>query len=66
MVKCIEVKNTTTDFGREVKFKMETYLLRRIDTAMCGKGCRMWLGDLNGDGRMEIVMVQPDGGFDDR
>ncbi len=26
----------------------------------------MWLGDINGDGRMEIVMVQPDGGFDDR
>lgn len=31
-----------------------------------GKGCRMWLGDLNGDGIMEIVMVQPDTGFDDR
>lgn len=26
----------------------------------------MWLGDIDGDGRMEIVMVQPDGGFDDR
>ena len=31
-----------------------------------GKGCRMWLGDLDGDGRMEYVMVQPDGGIDDR
>ena len=45
---------------------METYLLKRVDTKMCGKGCRMWLGDIDGDGRMEIVMVQPDGGFDDR
>ena len=45
---------------------METFLLKRIDTSECGKGCRMWLGDIDGDGRMEIVMVQPDGGFDDR
>lgn len=45
---------------------METFLLKRIDTSVCGKGCRMWLGDIDGDGRMEIVMVQPDGGFDDR
>lgn len=41
-------------------------MLKRIDTDVCGKGCRMWLGDLDGDGRMEIVMVQPDCGFDDR
>lgn len=41
-----------------------TYFLKRIDTAMCGKGCHMRLGDIDGDGRMEIVMVQPDGGFD--
>ncbi|WP_233532100.1 hypothetical protein [Paenibacillus alkalitolerans] len=26
----------------------------------------MLLGDIDGDGRMEIVMVQPDGGIDDR
>lgn len=45
---------------------METKFLKRINTSVCGKGCRMWLGDVNGDGRMEIVMVQPDGGFDDR
>ncbi|MGN1116069.1 MAG: S-layer homology domain-containing protein [Candidatus Ornithomonoglobus sp.] len=45
---------------------METSFLKRIDTSVCGKGCRMWLGDIDGDGRMEIVMVQPDGGFDDR
>lgn len=45
---------------------LKTYFLRQIDTTMCGKGCRMWLGDLDGDGRMEVVMVQPDCGFDDR
>ncbi|MGN0181532.1 MAG: S-layer homology domain-containing protein [Candidatus Ornithomonoglobus sp.] len=45
---------------------MKTNFLKRIDTSICGKGCRMWLGDIDGDGRMEIVMVQPDGGFDDR
>jgi hypothetical protein len=42
------------------------YLLKKIDVTACGKGCRMWLGDIDGDGRMEIVMVQPDTGFDDR
>lgn len=45
---------------------MNTHLLKRIDISMCGRGCRMRLGDIDGDGRMEIVMVQPDGGFDDR
>ena len=38
----------------------------RIDISKAGKYCRMWLGDINSDGRMEIVMVQPDSGFDDR
>lgn len=41
-------------------------LLKRIDISQCGKGCRMRLGDLNGDGRLEIVMLQPDSGFDNR
>lgn len=38
----------------------------KINISAAGKFCRMWLGDINGDGRMEIVMVQPDSGFDDR
>lgn len=42
------------------------YLLKQIDTSVCGKGCQMRLGDLNGDGCMEIIMVQPDSGFDER
>lgn len=45
---------------------MDTYLLKQFEHTASGKGCRMWLGDINGDGIMEIVMVQPDGGFDDR
>lgn len=45
---------------------METYCLGKINITAAGKGCRMWLGDINGDGIMEIVMVQPDNGFDDR
>lgn len=39
---------------------------RRIDISRAGKFCRMWLGDINSDGRMEMVLVQPDSGFDDR
>ncbi|MBQ9766288.1 MAG: S-layer homology domain-containing protein [Lachnospiraceae bacterium] len=46
--------------------EMTTYLLNKIDITASGRGCRMWLGDIDGDGRMEIVMVQPDTGFDDR
>lgn len=38
----------------------------RIDISSAGAFCRMWLGDINADGRMEIVMVQPDSGLDDR
>lgn len=46
--------------------ELQTYLLNKIDISEAGKACRMWLGDINGDGITEFVMVQPDGGFDDR
>lgn len=45
---------------------MEVYKLKELSYTDAGKGCRMWLGDIDGDGRMEYVMVQPDGGIDDR
>ncbi|MEE2753168.1 MAG: hypothetical protein VX910_04225 [Candidatus Latescibacterota bacterium] len=38
----------------------------RIDIQPGGNGCRVTLGDLNGDGRMEFLTFQPDGGIDDR
>ncbi|CAM3840945.1 FG-GAP-like repeat-containing protein [Cohnella lubricantis] len=38
----------------------EPCLAGRIDLRAAGPRCKMLLGDLNGDGRMEIVMVQPD------
>ena len=37
-----------------------------LDLSAAGPGSRMWLGDLTGDGRYEIVMAQPAGGFDNR
>ncbi len=40
--------------------------IAKIDISRAGRFCRMWLGDINNDGRMEIVMVQPDSGIDDR
>ncbi len=40
--------------------------ITRLDLTPAGKFCRMWLGDINNDGRMEILMVQPDSHFDDR
>lgn len=41
-------------------------LLSTIDLTRAGKSTKMYLGDLNSDGRMELLMVQPDGGIDDR
>jgi hypothetical protein len=40
--------------------KTDMTLLATLDLSAAGGGCRMRLGDLNGDGRMEILMVQPD------
>ncbi|MBD2872742.1 hypothetical protein [Paenibacillus arenilitoris] len=34
--------------------------LAEIDIRAAGPNCRMLLGDLNGDGRMEMLLVQPD------
>ncbi|MHA7965141.1 rhamnogalacturonan lyase family protein [Paenibacillus sp. CAU 1782] len=40
--------------------------VQQLDISQAGLRCKMLLGDLDGDGRMEIVMVQPNGGIDDR
>jgi len=41
-------------------------LLGTIDIRAAGVRNKLLLGDLNGDGRMELLMAQPDGGIDDR
>ncbi|RIX49309.1 hypothetical protein D3P08_23240 [Paenibacillus nanensis] len=41
-------------------------MLKELNVRTAGVRNKMLLGDLNGDGRMELVMVQPDGGIDDR
>ncbi|MCM3626618.1 FG-GAP-like repeat-containing protein [Paenibacillus glycanilyticus] len=38
----------------------EPYLLGTIDIREAGPHCKSLLGDLNGDGRMELLLVQPD------
>lgn len=40
--------------------KAEPFLVGKVDIRSAGPRCRMLLGDINQDGRMEIVMVQPD------
>lgn len=37
-----------------------------IDFSAAGKNCKVLLGDINNDGRMEMIMVQADSGIDDR
>ena len=44
---------------------MEAHLLGKIDITAAGRGKGL-LGDINGDGRMEVVFVQADGDIDDR
>ncbi|CAG7627906.1 FG-GAP-like repeat-containing protein [Paenibacillus allorhizosphaerae] len=39
---------------------LESVLIGKVDIRSAGPRCKMLLGDINGDGRMEIVMVQPD------
>lgn len=38
----------------------EVYEIARLDISAAGPRCKMLLGDLNGDGRMEMLLVQPD------
>ncbi|MCM3782551.1 hypothetical protein M3231_06175 [Neobacillus mesonae] len=40
--------------------KTEPVCLAKVDTSAAGPNCKMLFGDLNGDGRLEIVMIQPD------
>lgn len=42
------------------------HLLAKIDVSRAGRNCIMRLGDLNGDGRMEMLLAQSDGGIDNR
>ncbi|MFW6029470.1 MAG: hypothetical protein ACOCRO_04370, partial [Halanaerobiales bacterium] len=44
----------------------EPVLIDTIDISASGDGARMLLGDLTGDGRLEILMMQPDYMSDDR
>lgn len=41
-------------------------LIKHIDVSAAGCGCQLRMGDLNGDGRLDFVMVQPNSGTDDR
>ncbi|MFW6279247.1 MAG: hypothetical protein ACOC2G_03560 [Bacillota bacterium] len=41
-------------------------LITEIDVSAAGPGSRMFLGDLTGNNRLDVLMVQPDTGIDDR
>jgi hypothetical protein len=44
----------------EGRLKLEPVMLGKLDIQTAGPRCRMLVGDINGDGRMELVLVQPD------
>lgn len=44
----------------------QPYEVGRVNVSEAGERCKMLLGDLNGDGRLEMLLVQADGGIDDR
>ena len=45
---------------------MEPILIGSVDITRAGKNCKVMLGDINCDGRMELVCVQANGGIDAR
>ncbi len=45
---------------------MEPILIGSLDITRAGKNCKVLLGDINCDGRMELVCVQANGGIDAR
>lgn len=38
----------------------QPFEIARIDISGAGKGCKVLIGDVNNDGRMELICVQPD------
>ncbi|MEI7027112.1 rhamnogalacturonan lyase family protein [Paenibacillus sp. y28] len=44
----------------------QAVLLGIVDIHKAGLRTKMLLGDVDGDGRMELLLAQPDGGIDDR
>lgn len=50
----------------EMEDKKEAILINTLDISAAGKNCKVLLGDINGDGRMELVCVQANGGTDSR
>lgn len=50
----------------EMEEKKEAVLINTLDISAAGKNCKVLLGDINGDGRMELVCVQANGGTDSR
>ena len=44
----------------------EALELNKLNIAAAGSGCQMRLGDLDNDGRLELVLIQPDVIADDR
>lgn len=44
----------------------DVYLLKHIDVSAAGNACRVRMGDLSGDGRLDFVLLQPDFVADER
>lgn len=44
----------------------EAVLLNQLNISAAGSGCQMRLGDIDNDGRLEIILIQPDTVSDER
>lgn len=49
-----------------VNLGMDPICIGKVDYSKAGKNCKLLLGDINGDGRMEMIFVQAKGGIDAR
>ncbi|MBD7910757.1 GDSL-type esterase/lipase family protein [Clostridium cibarium] len=52
--------------SRRIEKEPKPVLIGEINTEKAGKNAKALIGDVDGDGRMELVMVQANGGIDDR
>ena len=47
----------TMEDNMEMEDKKEAVLVNTLDISAAGKNCKVLLGDINGDGRMELVSM---------
>lgn len=62
----LKKNDNNADMTQNTKRTSGSHAIGKIDVSESGIRSKMYVGDLTGDGRMDLLMVQPDGGIDNR